>query len=436
MAKFEKEILTEGLYVTGDGKGGRQVSYVPKKRIQHWASQHKKMVEAGLKIPAPEMHADDENPNKYAVAIGSKSNFGFWDQLSLGEVEKDGELLTTLNGVLDVPVDEDADRIGTSVQETSVYVKDKFVDGTGKVWEDVLVHIAPCTKPIEPGQKNFSRIEQGDLSIAMSMSHRLPISMAEMGSVNDMLESDIAPSNDLKEMLMTVVGIAIPDNCSMDQLESVLLAALRQKQLSEQSGEGGSVTKPPKDSVISQVPIVMSSNTNQGASQAAPQVKTKSQQSSGSGVGGGSSVEVIPPDTKTTAMSQLETQNAGLINVVTDQSKKSLMNRLHTLRQRGIVSTDEQFKQLESEITGITSMSFNSETNKPNKEVVEIKIEALESVSIPMPANSPTIAMASADDNGNYVIHNNPLPKGSNQQMTAERSQSIVDGLFGSTSNN
>jgi len=120
--KFKKEILTEGLYVTGDGNGGRQVSFVPKKRIKHWADQHAEMVKAGIRVPAPELHAEDEDPNKYITEAGSKSNYGFWEQLSLGEkVDEDGTVLATLEGVLDVPLESDAERIGNTVRETSIY---------------------------------------------------------------------------------------------------------------------------------------------------------------------------------------------------------------------------------------------------------------------------------------------------------------------------
>ena len=432
--KFTKEILTEGLYVTGDGKGGRQVSFIPQKRIAHWAAQHAEMVKAGLKVPAPELHSEGENPNKYQTEVGSKSNYGFWEQLSVGQKEEDGVMLTTLNGVIDVPVEDDAKKIGNSVQETSIYAKDKFVDGTGRVWEDVLVHIAPCTKPIEPGQKNFEPVAEGDLSIAMSMSHR--IAMNDMGAVGEMLNSDQVASNDLQSMLASVAGLSIPKGVTLDQLEQALMAALRQKQLSEQNGDGGSVTKPPKDSIVSQVPVVMSTNTNQGANNTAPNSippapttpATQPAPSSGGGTG-----EVIPPDSATTtAMSQLEETNQGLLAVATNAKKDELLRRLGALRQRGIVNTKERFDELSTLITGITSMSFN-EKHEPIATNVEIRIDELEKVSIPMPANAPVVAMSQADDNGNYVIQQNPLPQTANQAPSEERHKEIMDNIFGTT---
>ena len=433
--KFNKEILTEGLYVTGDGKGGRQVSFIPQKRIAHWAAQHAEMVKAGLKIPAPELHSEEENPNKYQTGVGSKSNFGFWEQLSVGQKEENGVTLATLNGVVDVPVESDAEKIGKSVQETSIYAKDKFVDGTGRVWKDVLVHIAPCTKPIEPGQKNFEAVPEGDLSIAMS--HRVAMNM---GDVNEMLESEEVASADLQTMLASVAGISIPDGVSLAQLEQALLAALRQKQLSEQNGDGGSVKKPPKDSIVSQVPVVMSTNTNQGASNLAPNSippapTTPATQPAASGGGGGTG-EVIPPDSATTtAMSQLENQNQGLIAVATNGKKKELMNRLNALRQRGLVNDDARYQELATSINGITAMAFDDQ-HQPIETNVEIQLGAMEKIKIPMPANSPIVAMSQADDNGNYVIQKNPLPTQANQAPSADRHKEIMDQIFNQTSIN
>lgn len=428
MPKFTKEILTSGLYVTGDGKGGRQTTFIPKSRIEHWAKQHKEMVEAGLKIPAPDLHSEDENPNKYfGNASGSKSNFGFWETLSLGERKDDkGNVVAVLNGTIDVPVDSDADKIGNTVQETSIYAKDEFVDGTGRVWKDVLTHISPCTQPIEPGQKNFEPVAQGDLSIAMSMGHC--IAMADPTAMMDeptMGESQMA-SDDLQTMLADVAGLSIPKGVSVEMLETYLLTALRQKKLSEQSGEDGSVSKPPKNSIVTKVPVVMSSNTNQGATNtpAAPTVKPNQTPAQ-------PAATADPANQTTTAMSQLENQNKGLLGVVTTSKRSELMTRLNHLRQRGIVSTDEQFKELSDEI-GTIVMSFDA-NHKPTKSVVEIKIGAMESVKVPMPANMPTISMASQTAEGGYIVQENPLPMNGNVEVDADRAKSIVDGIFGTS---
>ena len=51
-----------------------------------------------------------------------------------------------------------------------------------------------------------------------------------------------------------------------------------------------------------------------------------------------------------------------------------------------------------------------------------------------MPPNAPTVAMASADDDGNYVIQQSPLSKGGLGVVTDDRANEIVDSIFGTTS--
>ena len=131
-------------------------------------------------------------------------------------------------------------------------------------------------------------------------------------------------------------------------------------------------------------------------------------------------------------MSQLEETNQGLLAVATNAKKDELLRRLGSLRQRGIVNTKERFDELSTLITGITSMSFN-EKHEPVATNVEIEIGALEKVSIPMPANAPVVAMSQADDNGNYVIQQNPLQQTANQAPSEERHKEIMNSIFGTT---
>jgi hypothetical protein len=404
--KFKKQILTEGLYLVGDGKGGRKATFVTKDRINHWVNQHKAMRNAGLNIPAPEFHDPKAVPSEQPV--GSKSNYGFWESLEQDQTE-DG--LVAMNGVLDAPHEEDAEKIGKTVRETSIYAVPKFVDGHGNEWEDVLTHIAVVTKPIEPGQKNFESV--GDAT-AVSMSHRLPLAMS---TVNSLLynDEDNANPDDLCEMLKEVAGLAVPKGISPEQLPQALLAALQQKQLSEKHREGGTVSKPPKNSELHEVPVAMSTNQTQGTAQnsADPQIET--------------------PNETDIQMSHVQKQNDGLIKHVTESKKQELRTRLASLAKRGLVDADQQ-KDYSAKIDGIVSMSFDDNLDVVT-EPVEYQIAALERVQIKMPSNQPMVAMADNDLQGNYVIQPNPTPS-SETQMTEDRAKSIVDSLMGSTAAN
>jgi len=415
--KFEKQILTEGLYVTGDGKGGRQVQLIDRNRIKHWTEQHYEMRKDGLNIPAPELHDPKAVPT--TAMGGSKSNFGFWEEMSLVDsTDSEGNSVKALNGILDVPVDDDAKRIGKSVKETSIYAVPEFIDGTGKVWKDVLTHVAVVTKPIEPGQKNFVPL---DGALALSMSHRLPISM-DMNMMSQILDDGDANPDDLYQMLEQVAGISIPRGTSPDELQRALLAALAQKKLSEQARDGGTVTKPPKDSQLHEVPVVMSNNNSAVPVEAGTTPVTVTEPPA-----------TEPTKTVTVEMSHLQQQNSGLMTYITEQKKSELKNRLAQLRHRGIISDENMFNNFNTQIESITSMSFGDD-HKATPSPVELQIGALEMVQIKLPDNQPMVAMATQDSGGNFVIQPNPVPATSNTQLTDERADEIVNMIMGTTS--
>ena len=112
------------------------------------------------------------------------------------------------------------------------------------------------------------------------MSHRSPISMADLGM--EMIDSDQIDS-DFYDMLKSVAGISIPEGTPDEYLKSALMAALKQKQLSESDRDGGTVTNPPKNSQKHEVPVVMS--VNQTPATTTPPTATP-----------GPGDEVIPPD--------------------------------------------------------------------------------------------------------------------------------------------
>ena len=78
-------------------------------------------------------------------------------------------------------------------------------------------------------------------------------------------------------------------------------------------------------------------------------------------------------------------------------------------------------------------MSFDAQ-HQPIETTVEIQLGAMEKIKIPMPTNAPMVAMSQADDNGNCVIQQNPLPTQSNQAPSAERHKEIMDQMFNTTS--
>lgn len=209
MAKFVKEILRPGSYYVNVVGGRRRKETFTKERLANFVKQHEEMVKAGLKIPAPWKHALEALPASASPGdkplhpgdtfSSSKDNAGFWGKLFQ---DKRG----VLYGELDVANQADADKIGTSVQEVSPYVKTEFEDGLQRKWQDSVLHIALVTNPVMPGQQNFERLPTPAAatapgSPAVSAEHGIALSLSNF----------LAPPN-----------VDIPDSVllSMDQDEA------------------------------------------------------------------------------------------------------------------------------------------------------------------------------------------------------------------------
>lgn len=456
--KFKKQILRPGVYFVNDGNNGRRLEYITAERLKHWADQHKKMVSAGLHVPAPAIHKKEAEPTNSLKT--SKDNYGWWEQ-----IEFTGN---ALEGVVDIPVKSDQERIGKTVKEVSIYAKPKFIDGLGNEWKDVLTHIAIITNPIEPNQKNFEKVEDGSLSVAMSdivqmsnsqlqtldskmkakkkkakmapdnemedegqeedmaddMANESPDGMDEQDEEGEIEEGqeDMEPlldsSTDVYTLLQEIAGIAIPKGTPDAKLKEAITNALLQKQLSERKNRsGGTIKTPPANSNVNEVPVVMSNNNNgsAGGNQATSnQTETVS-------------IETVMSHPSFKAM---ESQNKGILGVLTNSKKQELRSRLNNLRQRNIISSEEDLNNYNQQIDSIV-MSFGNDGN-PLVTQIETAITALEGVKIPMPANQPIVAMAQSDASGNFVIQPQQVPTGG--PVTDARAEEIVKNLFGSTS--
>jgi len=147
MAKFKKKVLEPGTYQSPDG----QITITPE-RIKHWVNSFKEMKSSGLKVPTPWGHQSKASPDYEEREFNeSKYNAGFLDSLS---TDDNGALLA----IVDVPREEDADRVGTVVQEVSPQIETSWRDGKGKVWSDVITHLAFVTHPVVPNQENFEAV--------------------------------------------------------------------------------------------------------------------------------------------------------------------------------------------------------------------------------------------------------------------------------------
>lgn len=175
MARFQKVIVSPGVWEVATDDGGTRQEVITPARIQKWARNYAKLRSKGYLAPAPFAHVDPVTKQMpHPIKMGhngtlprSDLNRGFWDSLS---VNSDGALI----GEVDIEGDitdynTPAGKVGTTIKETSVYVKHGFKDGTGEIYDEMPMHIAVVTHPIEGGQSNFQPMASKEgFAIAMS----------------------------------------------------------------------------------------------------------------------------------------------------------------------------------------------------------------------------------------------------------------------------
>lgn len=160
---LKKTILSVGSYYATQPDGSRILTTVDKKKLDAYAETFGKMKAAGLATPAPFKHDWGAVPiPKDSSFTDSRNNGGFWQEM---KVEGDD-----LVGVLDPGSSPDAAKIGDTIREVSPAILDKWMDGLGRVWDNVLTHVALVVKPVIPGQDNFTKLP-AEAVAAMSASN-------------------------------------------------------------------------------------------------------------------------------------------------------------------------------------------------------------------------------------------------------------------------
>ena len=336
MKQFKKTILKPGVYSVNT-PGGRKMTPISSEYITKTCNTANAMLEKGLRIPAPFAHKDDagiypgplsdidsqevDAKTQKKKRWSSDINGGFWNKF---EVSDEGELV----GYVETS-DEAGEKVGTTVQETSVFVIPEWEDGTGYKWENALYHVAMVTNPIEPNQDNFEKMEeQPELAMAMAFS------------MSD--EVGVDPSNKIAEtlsllkdkLLIELPGDTNPDNF-FDRLVVVLLN-IPQK-------EEEDITTPTKGSTVESSPVIMSENNQDN-------------------------------------LVEIQTQAGNLLTQLVDQLKSNLKSRVSSMVEKGKIGKAYVEKTLTPQIEGLT-MSFDeldAEGNMP-KTALEMSLDVLDS---------------------------------------------------------
>jgi len=304
MPTFKKKIVTPKVYnARSIFKGGREITPLTKDRIAKMADTANRMLKAGLKIPAPFAHNDENKivpkplANDKEGSWNAAINGGYWKKFEVDPV--DGGLV----GILEAPGTEEdlntpAGKIGKTIQETSILVLPKWKDGEGRNWEEALWHVALVDgKSVESNQKNFERVEDQELALAMSFGMADAVDTSDANPA-DQGKNDIASIPKIRELLSSKLGIDLPDDTSESNVLDRMLTVLTAIKTKEEEGD---MSSQPEGTEAPSSPIAMSDEISKEA------------------------FEII------------EKKAQSLLNTLSGMHKKDLKERIQTLLKKGFI---------------------------------------------------------------------------------------------------
>jgi len=136
--KFWKELIREGEWTNPQAGFTLRVDA---ERLGQWQERFDAMAAAGIRVPLPWGHSYDP-----------RDNAGFVEAV---ELRRDKPGAAALWGLLHVPDDADAEKLGRTVRSVSVSIHPDYIDGTGRAWGEVIEHVALTNYPVVVEQEGF-----------------------------------------------------------------------------------------------------------------------------------------------------------------------------------------------------------------------------------------------------------------------------------------
>ncbi len=155
--RFYKEIITPGTYTVTTLDGSNYEDVVDVARIKRLVATYYEMRAAGILIPAPYDHYEEGKaigPDDPLLSVfDSRSNAGWWERMWFDEERQ------ALYGEVDIPLPEDASRIGKTIREVSPYINN-YKSGRGVYWKEAIHHVALVTRPVRNNQEKLPTSDQ------------------------------------------------------------------------------------------------------------------------------------------------------------------------------------------------------------------------------------------------------------------------------------
>lgn len=366
MPTFTKRIIRPGTYTVPRSDGTSARIHIGPQRIRSWLTTFDRMRKTGLAVPAPWRHDERALPVRLdgdRMDTDAYNNAGFWKRLWVDE--GDGSLY----GEVDVPREDDADRLGKTVVDVSLLAKPRWTDGQGNAYEDALTHIALVTHPVAPDNETFHPSETE--SIACSLGDLI---MADVTPSNPGVTASSATVLDAIRMLGDMdPPIALPTDTDVSNfLERLVVAlnALKSAQDDNTGEEPATLLEQPKGSREKPGPIAMSTDNP------TPEVPP------------------VTPEPQADP-APLSPENQAALNFATKTVKNHYQARIEALVKAGRISP-KFAKEKMAPLVGDLKLAFDAEGN-PEPTPLDLVLAACEDI----PAHSvltglsPTTAKAS-----------------------------------------
>lgn len=404
MAILRKEILPTGKYFVVSGNERVEKEFSPS-YLRHIAKTGNKMLKAGLKVPAPFGHRKSATPD--TPPDDPSTNAGYWNRFWVStESGKPG-----LWGEVDVPGSEDDPnspifKVKNTAKETSVCIRDKYIDGKQRKWENALLHVALVNHPVVPGQKDFEDVPDSgsvvNLSTVSASSH--------------------SPANisGLIKKLRDVVKIYLPDDCTEDTLVKDLTVAVGQYELSP----------PGKITGVEPVPVYMSNLPNKENDMPMSNEQIQSIVASGAinpSTGKAFVAEdftllkdtVSPEDKKTASVLKAFT------NKVIEQAKRSVTDRINQLVTTNRITKDYADQHLIPKVEFQMSLVGTQDNPQIADHPLETTLSALEALPMPQATPQPNQYFL-----GSQTPVTNPMLDTGTINMSTEDMNKAIDAML------
>lgn len=301
--KFKKKVARPGVVLPKNPLGRRRVKVIDKDYLSRVAETGNEMLKAGILIPMPYGHTDENGV--YPVPLLRGINDSLVDARS-GEVPRwdhavnsgfaTGFEIDPVDGGLIVESEHEGDpenqdthagRIGKTFKQTSPFITD-WTDGSGKHWKDAPLHICLTNRGVQHAQEEFKLLtpegnpnqdliaKQGltspELAIAMSLddddycdknlSEALALSADdELSSLANAVKEipGLTPEivNKIKEQFKSKLNLTLPDDTDINNFGDRVFTILNNM---EPRKEGDDITKMPSGSDVVTAPLIMSND--------------------------------------------------------------------------------------------------------------------------------------------------------------------------------